>query len=54
MIMLKTELSTTATTATTATSTISCQQTNIPFINKYQPQCFAEFEQLEYNGHHGP
>ena len=47
--MLKTELSTTATTATTATSTISCQQTNIPFINKYQPQCFAEFEQLEYN-----
>ena len=32
------------------TTTIgSCQQTNIPFINKYQPQYFANFEQLDPN-----
>ena len=30
-------------------STSICQQTNIPFINKYQPQYFANFEQLDAN-----
>jgi DNA polymerase III delta prime subunit len=35
---------------TTTTTTIgSCQQTNIPFINKYQPQHFVNFEQLDPN-----
>ena len=30
-------------------STLIGQQTNIPFINKYQPQYFANFEQLDAN-----
>jgi hypothetical protein len=28
---------------------LSQSQTNIPFINKYQPQYFHQFEQLEQN-----
>ena len=28
---------------------LSQSQTNIPFINKYQPQYFYQFEQLEKN-----
>jgi hypothetical protein len=31
------------------TLTPTQSQTNLPFINKYQPQIFDQFEQLEQN-----